>query len=143
MMMTPRSFPDPSQSGGFERFTIPKFAKNELIAPSGDKICVIPMAPTNGGKINGTRIADVKMTFPGNSNRLASKDSGMAINRERTVLPTPMRSEFHNPSRYSGLSSTSLRYAVVKCPSCPTNASFTVEKIGKIKKTAMNKMVAA
>ena len=58
----------------------------------------MPMAPTKGGKIKGTRTAELSTALPGNLKRSETHARGMAIVKANSVLKTAMTSEFHKPS---------------------------------------------
>ena len=77
----------------------PSDSRSELNAPSCPRICFTPIAPTNGGRIIGIRMNAPSSDFPGKRKRSLITASGSAITAASSVLKSPIRNEFHSPSR--------------------------------------------
>jgi hypothetical protein len=70
-----------------------------LSAPYCPKICLMPMAPTKGGRIIGMRTREPRKPLPGKRKRSEMNASGRAMSRARVVVAQASRKEFRSPPR--------------------------------------------
>ena len=119
----------------------PTLPSNELIAPNRPSNACIPIAPTNGGRIRGTRTSAVIAALPGNSYLAAITPIGSVTIRHSSVVITAMPRALRSPVRYSGSRSTPTpsptKYFTVNPPvTSSTKPPCTVKQIGQIRNAA-------
>ena len=70
-----------------------------LKAPYCPKICLMPMAPTKGGRIIGMRTAELRNPFMGKTNRSEMNARGSAIRIANEVPAQARRNELRSAPR--------------------------------------------
>ena len=73
--------------------------RQALSAPYCPRICLMPMAPTKGGRIIGTRMSEPRNPLAGNKNRSVMNASGRATSRAKLVVVSARRKELASPPR--------------------------------------------
>ena len=104
-MTTPQNPPPPNQSIGAS--IRPVSRRNRLIEPNRANICFIPMAPTKGGMIMGTRASPPSRPFPMKSYRTRATAMGRLMIVVRAVVTIPSSKLFSRARCWTGLCSIS------------------------------------
>gem|GEM_PF-4153148 len=99
MAAIPQNWLSANQSKAQPSGRSPSAMMSELTAPYWPKICLIPIAPTKGGKIIGTRTNEDSSPLPGNTKRSEIKARGSAISIASPVVAQASKKELHSPPR--------------------------------------------
>jgi hypothetical protein len=97
--MMPSKRAEPIQSTGAPGSTSPTDCATLVSTPNLPRICRMPIAPTNGGRISGTSSNPLAIDLPQKLKRTLSRASGTLMAVQTSVVQMAISALFSSPCR--------------------------------------------